>query len=158
MHVLNIFFGTIISQALAAALADKQTEVNEVFDISNLFTCEDRHASACQPAHCPHRLQHDGKQFLNFAVAGLCTRIIVHGTQVRRNRIAVVEARERRVQDQIDVAMVHNEELEKEYDKLNTHAKQLTGTVQTVCTLVLCLLLRINEDGDGGLDGMRNGE
>jgi len=120
VHVLNIFFGTIISQALAAALADKQTEVNEVFDISNLFTCEDRHASACQPAHCP--------------VAGLCTRIIVHGTQVRRNRIAVVEARERRVQDQIDVAMVHNEELEKEYDKLNTHAKQLTGTVQAVCT------------------------
>ena len=72
--------------------------------------------------------------FLNFAVPGLCTHIIVHGTQVRRNRIAVVEARERRVQDQIDVAMVHNEELEKEYDKLNTHAKQLTGTVQAVCT------------------------
>ena len=31
--------------------------------------------------------------------------------QVRRSRTAAVEARERRVQDQIDTAMVHNEEV-----------------------------------------------
>jgi hypothetical protein len=52
----------------------------------------------------------------------------------RRSRTAAVEAHERRVQTQIDAAMLHNEHLEKEYDKLNTHAKQLTSTVQQVYT------------------------
>ena len=72
----------------------------------------------------------------------------------KRGWISVVETKERRVQEQIDAAMQHNEELEREvirvsalrarphrvrteprrtqYDKLNAHARQLTTTVQAV--------------------------
>mmetsp|Transcript_11682 Transcript_11682/g.18329 ORF Transcript_11682/g.18329 Transcript_11682/m.18329 type:complete len:145 (+) Transcript_11682:228-662(+) len=51
---------------------------------------------------------------------------------VKKNRIEVVEKRTRRLLQMVDEAVKHNGELEKEYDKLNAHAKQLTSTVQKV--------------------------
>uniref|UniRef100_A0A7S4UWR2 Uncharacterized protein n=2 Tax=Guillardia theta TaxID=55529 RepID=A0A7S4UWR2_GUITH len=51
---------------------------------------------------------------------------------MKRSRTAIIEAREQNIKSQIHVAMQNNEKLEKDYEKLNLHAKQLTAAVQKV--------------------------
>eukprot|EP00960_Hanusia_phi_P068991 766980-Hanusia_phi.AAC.2 len=49
---------------------------------------------------------------------------------MKRSRISIIEAREHNIKSQIQVAMQNNEKLERDYEKLNVHAKQLTAAVQ----------------------------
>ena len=52
----------------------------------------------------------DGSNMLQALEVALAAKQ-AEADKVRRSRLAAVEARERRVQDQIDTAMLHNEEV-----------------------------------------------